>query len=128
MENGANGNRSFVVWGGIIGFLGVALGAFGAHALKASLSPHDLEIYQTGVHYQQIHALALILTGLTGFRSKWMRWSGIFFLVGIGIFSGSLYLLAVTQIKILGAITPIGGLSFMAGWIFLALGAGTRRV
>jgi len=104
--------------------LGVLLGAFGAHALKKILSPEMLAIYKTGVEYQFYHALGLLSIGLIGFHieSKWLRWSGILLIIGIVIFSGSLYALSISGIKILGAITPIGGLSFVAGWICLAVG------
>lgn len=104
--------------------LGVLLGAFGAHALKKILSPEMLDVYKTGVEYQFYHALGLLLIGLIGFRieSKWLRWSGIALVAGIILFSGSLYALSISGLKILGAITPIGGLSFVAGWIFLVIG------
>ena len=104
--------------------LGVLFGAFGAHALKKILSPEMLVVYKTGVEYQFYHALGLLLIGLIGFRieSKWLRWSGILLIGGIVIFSGSLYALSISGIKILGAITPIGGLAFVAGWICLAIG------
>ncbi|HAQ19812.1 MAG TPA: DUF423 domain-containing protein [Prolixibacteraceae bacterium] len=102
---------------------GVLLGAFGAHALKSSLSPDMLAVYKTGVEYQYYHALGLLFIGLIGFQidSKWLRWSGILLIAGIILFSGSLYVLSISGVKILGAITPIGGLSFVAGWIFLAI-------
>lgn len=104
--------------------LGVLFGAFGAHALKSSLSPEMLAVYKTGVEYQFYHALGLLLIGLIGFRieSKWINWSGMLLILGIIIFSGSLYALSISGIKILGAITPIGGLAFVAGWICLAIG------
>lgn len=103
--------------------LGVLLGAFGAHALKSQLSPEMLQVYKTGVEYQFYHALGLLIIGLIGFHinSKWVSWSGILFIAGIILFSGSLYSLSISEIKILGAITPIGGLSFVAGWICLAV-------
>lgn len=104
--------------------LGVLFGAFGAHALKSSLSPEMLEVYKTGVDYQFYHSLGLLLIGLIGFRieSKWINWSGILLIAGIILFSGSLYALSITGIKVLGTITPIGGLAFVAGWICLAIG------
>ena len=104
----------------------VALGAFGAHALKARLAPDLLSVWQTGVTYHAWHALALLATGLlmlhfpdaVPFRSTaWL------FVAGIVLFSGSLYALALTDVKILGAITPLGGLAFLVGWIWLAVGA-----
>lgn len=109
--------------------LGVLLGAFGAHALKKILSPEMLDVYKTGVEYQFCHAIGLLLVGLIGFHleSKWLRLSGILIIVGIILFSGSLYALSMSGIKILGAITPIGGLSFVAGWVCLAVGIVQQR-
>jgi uncharacterized membrane protein YgdD (TMEM256/DUF423 family) len=102
----------------IAGFLAVALGAFGAHSLKATLLQNDtLAVWQTGALYHLVHAVVLLLLAQ---RSSIPRWPFILFGIGIVIFSGSLYLLAVTNIKILGAITPIGGLCFLAGWLMLA--------
>ena len=104
--------------------LGVLLGAFGAHALKNCLSPEMLAVYKTGVEYQFYHALGLLLIGLIGFRldSKWIRVSDILLIIGIILFSGSLYILSISGIKIIGAITPIGGISFVAGWTCLVIG------
>ena len=117
-------NQQILLAGAVFMALGVLLGAFGAHALKSSLSPEMLAVYKTGVEYQFYHALGLLLIGLIGFRfeSKWLHWSGILLIFGIIIFSGSLYALSISGIKILGAITPIGGLAFVAGWICLAVG------
>jgi uncharacterized membrane protein YgdD (TMEM256/DUF423 family) len=116
-------NQTILLAGAIFMALAVLLGAFGAHALKKVLSPDMLVIYKTGVEYQFYHALGLLLIGLIGFHieSKYLRWSGLFISIGIIIFSGSLYVLTLSGIKALGAITPIGGLSFVAGWIFLAI-------
>ena len=98
--------------------LAVILGAFGAHALKTTLSSESLAIWHTAEKYQTIHGLALILLGLWGYQSKKRsRLTYTLFLAGICLFSGSLYALALSDIKILGAITPLGGLSFIAGWI-----------
>ena len=104
--------------------LAIILGAFGAHALKTQLSPERMQVYKTAVEYQFYHALGLLLIGLIGFQmeSKWLRWSGLSIGIGIILFSGSLYALSLTGIKAIGAITPLGGLSFVAGWIFLAIG------
>lgn len=117
-------NQTILISGALFMALGVLLGAFGAHALKKVLAPEMLAIYKTGVDYQFYHALGLLLIGLIGFQidSKWLRWSGKLIIIGIVIFSGSLYALSISGIKILGAITPIGGLSFVAGWICLAVG------
>ncbi|WP_457665595.1 DUF423 domain-containing protein [Thiolapillus sp.] len=119
-----NKARGFLISGAIAGFLTVALGAFGAHALKPLLSPEMLTIYNKGVQYQGLHTLALLATGLLLRESPLptLRWAGRFFVLGIILFCGSLYLLAITQTRILGLITPFGGLSFLAGWLFLGIG------
>ena len=116
-------NQTILLAGAIFMALAVLLGAFGAHALKKVLSPDMLAIYKTGVEYQFYHALGLLLIGVIGFhiRSRYLQWAGLFISIGIIIFSGSLYVLTLSGIKALGAITPIGGLSFVAGWIFLAI-------
>jgi uncharacterized membrane protein YgdD (TMEM256/DUF423 family) len=116
-------NQTILISGAVFMALGVLLGAFGAHALKSILSPEMLAVYKTGVEYQFYHALGLLLIGLIGFqvKSKYIRWSGLFIIIGIILFSGSLYMLSISGIKTIGAITPIGGLSFVAGWIFLAI-------
>ncbi len=103
--------------------LAVALGAFGAHGLKSQLSTDMLQTYKTGVDYHFYHALGLLLIGIlaVSFPSELIKWSAILLTAGIILFSGSLYLLAVSGIKWLGAITPIGGLSFIAGWVLLFL-------
>lgn len=115
--------------GAVAGFLGVGFGAFGAHALRARISPEMLAVFETGVRYQMYHALALVLTSLVtslgvARMSAWlMTIAGWSFIVGIVLFSGSLYALAVTGVTVLGAITPLGGLAFLAGWACLALAA-----
>jgi uncharacterized membrane protein YgdD (TMEM256/DUF423 family) len=83
-----------------------------------------LQAYKTGVEYQFYHSLGLLLIGVIGFHinSKWIRWSGILLMAGIILFSGSLYVLSISGLKVLGAVTPFGGLSFVAGWICLATG------
>lgn len=119
-------NRISLHWlklGCFFSFLSVALGAFGAHALKEKLSPRALEIFQTAVHYQFLHAFALLALGLTvalvpRLKANRVGWS---FTLGILLFSGSLYALALTDIKILGAITPFGGMAFLFGWLSFAL-------
>jgi uncharacterized membrane protein YgdD (TMEM256/DUF423 family) len=113
------------VWlglGAISGFFGVALGAFGAHALRETLSEKAMSAYQTAVHYQFIHALALVGLGLwcAQFPSQNAQWAGLGFSIGIVLFSGSLYALALTGIRELGMITPLGGVAFMVGWITFA--------
>jgi len=116
-------NRNILLLGAIFMALAVLLGAFGAHALKTRLSPEMLAVYKTGVEYQFYHAIGLLIIGLIGFHidSKWLRRSGLLLTVGILLFSGSLYVLALTGIKMIGAITPIGGVSFVLGWVFLAV-------
>lgn len=106
---------------GVLGFLGVGLGAFGAHMLKARLSPDMLAIWQTAVLYHLIHAVALLAIALYGRTSGMdVRWGALAFTAGIAVFSGSLYALSLSGIKILGAITPLGGLAFLAGWAWIA--------
>jgi uncharacterized membrane protein YgdD (TMEM256/DUF423 family) len=116
-------NQNILLAGTIFMVLAVSLGAFGAHALKKVLSTEMLAIYQTGVEYQFYHSLGLLLIGLIGFqvKSKLIGWSGILLIAGIVVFSGSLYVLTLSGIKAFGAITPVGGLSFIAGWICLAV-------
>jgi len=114
--------KNILIAGALLMALGVLLGAFGAHALKARLTPEMLTIYHTGVDYHFYHALGLLLIGLTGFhiQSKWLNRAGVLLIAGIILFSGSLYIIALTGIKSLGMITPVGGLAFVAGWICLA--------
>jgi uncharacterized membrane protein YgdD (TMEM256/DUF423 family) len=113
--------KFFLLAGTVMAFLSVALGAFGAHALKERLDTYLLGVFQTGVTYQFFHAVGLILVGLLSLRldTSTVRWSGFLFLGGISFFSGSLYLLALTGVKAFGAITPIGGLAFLIGWALL---------
>jgi uncharacterized membrane protein YgdD (TMEM256/DUF423 family) len=117
--------RLFYICGSVAGMAGVALGAFAAHALKARLSAEMLAVFETGVRYQMYHALALfaVAWGHSRWQGKWFPAAGWLFVAGILIFSGSLYVLALTGVKWLGMITPIGGLSFLAGWLCLAWGA-----
>ena len=116
-------DRTFLLIGALAGFLGVALGAFGAHALRSRLSPEMLAVFETGVRYQMYHALAVIATGLIAARmGGWLIvTAGWLFTAGIVLFSGSLYLLAFTGMSALGAITPIGGVLLLLGWACLAL-------
>lgn len=112
--------RLFLLSGSAFGFLSVALGAFAAHALKSRLDAYSLGVFQTGVQYQFFHALALVLVGLLALQTQTnFRVPGLCFLVGILVFSGSLYLLAFTGVKWLGAITPLGGVAFLVGWLAL---------
>jgi uncharacterized membrane protein YgdD (TMEM256/DUF423 family) len=102
-----------------LGFLGVALGAFGAHALKAQLASFGYTAtWETAVLYQFVHSLALLVLAVTDRASRLLA---ILWIAGVAIFSGSLYVLCLTDIKVLGAITPIGGLLLLAGWLVLAI-------
>lgn len=103
--------------------LGVALGAFGAHGLKATLAPDLLAIYETGVRYHLVHGLGVFFAAwLAGEdQTRAARLAGVLFIIGILVFSGSLYLLALTGVRALGAITPIGGVAWIAAWTILAL-------
>ncbi|MBI3551744.1 MAG: DUF423 domain-containing protein [Elusimicrobia bacterium] len=105
--------------------LAVALGAFGAHALKGALTPEMKAVYETGVRYQAYHALALFVVAWLSVQwpGRFVSPAGWCFLCGILLFSGSLYALSLTGIKALGAITPVGGLLFMAGWLCVLLAA-----
>jgi len=114
---------------GLAGFLGVGLGAFGAHGLRSRLSPDMLAVFETAVRYQMYHALALLLTAAAIGRigdARLLVIAGWFFVAGIVLFSGSLYALALTGVSMLGAITPIGGLAFLIGWACLAVFAALR--
>ena len=114
-------DRTFVLAGAVAGLVAVGFGAFGAHGLRGRLSPEMLAVFETGVRYQMYHALALLLTAalVTRFPGKAMVAAGWLFVAGIVLFSGSLYLLAVTGVTVLGAITPVGGVAFLAGWASL---------
>jgi len=105
----------------ISGLLAVALGAFGAHGLKAIISSEMLEVYKTGVQYQFYHTFALLAAGiLMNFnQSKALKWSATLFMIGIILFSGSLYVLAISGVKGFGIITPFGGITWIAAWILL---------
>jgi uncharacterized membrane protein YgdD (TMEM256/DUF423 family) len=122
----------FLTIAAIFGGLSVAAGAFGAHALREKISERMLEIFDTGARYQMYHALALLLVAILMISLKnspnTLVISGWLFIIGIVIFSGSLYALSLTNIKILGAITPIGGVALIAGWIFLAITAVTIKI
>jgi uncharacterized membrane protein YgdD (TMEM256/DUF423 family) len=114
----------------IAGGLAVAIGAFGAHELRDMLkASHRLEVYQTAVQYHFYHTLALLAVGILmgQFASKKLKYAAIFFLTGIVFFSGSLYTLCLTNISVLGAVTPVGGLLFILGWVFLGLGLRSSR-
>jgi uncharacterized membrane protein YgdD (TMEM256/DUF423 family) len=111
--------------GALSGFFAVAAGAFGAHALRARLTPDLLAVFETGARYQMYHALALVVTGVLAERWQVPQpvWAGWLFVAGTVLFSGSLYALALSGERWLGAITPFGGIAFLAGWGFLAWAA-----
>lgn len=120
--------KFFIIAGAINGFLSVALGAFGAHALKEKLSEKYLAIWETGVQYQMFHALLLVAIGILMSSKLFgqvtsLNAAGYLILAGIILFSGSLYVLSLTGVGVLGAITPIGGVAFLAGWIMLIIAA-----
>ncbi len=123
-------HKGFLKTASLIGTLSVALGAFAAHALKESVSDYAVSIFETGVRYQFDHAFALLASGILykEFQNKFIKWSGKLFIAGIILFSGSLYILTFIKAAVkpgydwVGAITPVGGLCFIAGWIFLFFG------
>jgi uncharacterized membrane protein YgdD (TMEM256/DUF423 family) len=118
-------DRLFFALGSIAAFVGVALGAFVAHGLKSRLDAGMLATFEIGVRYQMYHALALlgVAWASTKWPGAWVTASGWLFVAGIVVFSGSLYVLALTGVRWLGAITPLGGLAFLAGWLCLVWGA-----
>jgi uncharacterized membrane protein YgdD (TMEM256/DUF423 family) len=114
--------KLWLVLGSVYGFLGVALGAFGAHGLRARLGPDLLAVWKTGVEYQFYHALALLAVGLLArgaVNTGALNLAGLCFAAGVLLFSGSLYALALSGVRVLGAVTPIGGVLFLAGWLCL---------
>ena len=116
-------DRTFLWLGALAGFVGVALGAFGAHGLRTRLSGEMLTVFETGVRYQMYHALAILIVALAAARlDGWLiRAAGWLFTAGIVLFSGSLYALALSGVTVLGAVTPLGGLAFLAGWAALVI-------
>ena len=112
-------NRTLLTIAGTLGFSAVLLGAFGAHGLRDKVAPPMLEIYRTGVLYHLVHALAVLAVAFAADRLRRPRLVAGLFTAGIAIFSGTLYLLVITGVMKLGAITPIGGLLLMAGWAAL---------
>lgn len=116
--------KLFITLASVSGLLAVTLGAFGAHALKARLDDYSQGVWETAVQYHFYHALALLAVGIVALgqpQSTLLRSSGSLFLLGTLIFSGSLYLLALSGTRWLGAVTPLGGLAFIAGWACLAV-------
>ena len=121
-------DRLFLGIGSLSALVSVAAGAFGAHALRTRISPEYLAVFETGARYQMYHALAMLVVAwaVTRWPGPLPVWAGWLFLAGTVLFSGSLYLLATTGVRWLGAITPLGGVAFMAGWLCLALAARGR--
>jgi uncharacterized membrane protein YgdD (TMEM256/DUF423 family) len=120
-------DRLFIVVGALSGCLAVVAGAFGAHALRGRIAADMLDVFQTGATYQMYHALALLAVGILLGRfsvdgSSWLWWSGWLFVAGSVLFSGSLYALSLSGVTWLGAITPLGGVAFIAAWLALAVG------
>jgi uncharacterized membrane protein YgdD (TMEM256/DUF423 family) len=117
-------SKNLLIIGSFLMALAVAFGAFGAHIVQEMLSPDRFAVYQTAVQYHFYHALGLLIAGILSLwirESNWLKWSGIMMLTGIVVFSGSLYILTLTDTGCLGMITPFGGLAFILGWIFLAI-------
>ncbi|HRI21178.1 MAG TPA: DUF423 domain-containing protein [Panacibacter sp.] len=122
-------NKTFLITAALLGAFTVALGAFGAHAIKEKVNEYTLGIFETAVKYQFYHVFALLAVGILfqQFNSSWMLWSGRLFIAGIILFCGSLYALTYflannnESMKWLGAITPFGGLCFIAGWVCMAV-------
>ena len=109
--------------GAVMAALGVALGAFGAHSLRSLVTPERLAVFETGVRYHLVHALAVLAAAGAAYaapQAAGPRWAGALFALGVLLFSGSLYLLVWTGVTTWGAVTPLGGVSFLAGWIALA--------
>ncbi len=118
--------KLFVTLGSLSALLGVALGAFGAHGLKSKVAPELLTTWNTGVHYHLVHALALILVGILCHLLPGVpliRTAGWFIIAGTLLFSGSLYVLVLSNVRAFGMITPLGGLAFLTGWFLLAVAA-----
>ena len=118
--------RSWLAMGALIALVAVMAGAFGAHGLRGMVSARGLEVFQTAVTYQMYHAIALILVALlfaAGLSQRLLAMAGGFFLAGILLFSGSLYLLVLTDIRWVGPVTPLGGVCFMVGWAVLVAAA-----
>jgi uncharacterized membrane protein YgdD (TMEM256/DUF423 family) len=121
-------DRAFFMLGAISGLIGVAAGAFGAHALRGRLSPDLLAVFETAARYQMYHALGLLAVAwaVTRWPGSTAPWAGWLFVIGTVLFSGSLYALALTGVRWLGAVTPLGGTAFLAGWLCLALATRAR--
>lgn len=121
-QRSARAGSALAVLGAALGLLGVVLGAFGAHALRSRVSVEMLEIYRTGVLYQLFHAVALLAVAGISDRLRRPRAVAVLFGLGVVIFSGSLYALAISGVRVWGAVTPLGGLALIAGWAWLLFG------
>ncbi|KYG29291.1 DUF423 domain-containing protein [Alkalihalobacillus trypoxylicola] len=118
--------KIFLIIGSLVMALAVGIGAFGAHGLEGKISERMLKNYQTGVQYHMIHGVGILIVGLLALKltsSSLLNGAGWSFLIGIVLFSGSLYIMALTGITKLGAITPLGGLAFIVGWVLIAIAA-----
>jgi uncharacterized membrane protein YgdD (TMEM256/DUF423 family) len=118
--------KTFIIIGAINAFLSVALGAFGAHALEGKISQKYIDTWNTGVLYQMFHSIGILIVGVLAGNiaaSSLLNWSGWLMLIGIILFSGSLYILSISGIKVLGAITPLGGVAFLIAWVLLIITA-----
>ncbi len=118
--------KLFIILGALNAFLSVSLGAFGAHILEGRMEPKYIEIWGKGVTYQMLHAVGLLIIGILLGKlpgNQLLSWSGWLMFSGVVLFSGSLYVLSVTKIGILGAITPLGGIAFLAAWVLVIIAA-----
>ncbi len=118
--------RQYIIAAAILGFLGVSIGAFGAHGLADTLQATGREAtFDTATQYLQLHALALLIVALLSakYAARWLRWAGMLFIVGVVLFSGSLYVLALFDLGFMGAVAPLGGASFLAGWACIGIAA-----
>ena len=116
--------KVFLVLGCLFAFLSIAIGAFGAHGLEGKISEKSLQIYKTGVQYQMFQTAGIFLVALLIGKfgaSSTLTWAGWLMVIGVVLFSGSLYALSVTNVKIIGAITPIGGVLFLVSWVLVAI-------
>ncbi|WP_407269216.1 DUF423 domain-containing protein [Radiobacillus sp. PE A8.2] len=113
--------KLFLLLGAINGFLAVALGAFGAHGLEGKISENSIKVWEKAVNYQMFHTMALFVTGIliSKFATGGLQSAGWFFFIGILLFSGSLYIYAISSVKFFAMITPLGGVAFLIGWVLL---------
>jgi uncharacterized membrane protein YgdD (TMEM256/DUF423 family) len=119
-------SRTFIIIAAIIGFLGVAFGAFGTHGLAATFEANGRAgTFDTATQYQMVHALTLLAVAWLESKSpnRLLRWAGYLFIVGVVLFSGSLYILSIFDVRIMGAVAPLGGAAFLGGWALLGLAA-----